>query len=95
MDLDVKYIARLARLKLNAAEIKLLEKQLEGVLSYINKLKEVSIEGVAPTTHVLPLKNVFREDEVKPSAACEDLLKGAPGKKDSFFKVPPILKQKS
>lgn len=92
MELDVEYIARLARLNLNAEEIKLLEKQLEGILSYIDKLKEVNIEGVSPTTHVLPLKNIFREDEVKPSLACEDVLKNAPSKKDGFFKVPPILK---
>lgn len=95
MGLDVEYVARLARLKLNTAEVELLGKQLESVLSYINVLKEVNIEGVPPTTHVLPLKNIFREDEVKPSLASEDVLKNAPRKKGGFFKVPPILKQKS
>lgn len=91
MELDVRYVARLARLRLNTEEIELLGKQLDDILSYIDKLKEVNIEGVQPTTHVVGLKNVFREDKIELSSDSEDVLKGAPSKKDRFFKVPPIL----
>ncbi len=92
MELDVRYVARLARLKLTPEEIKLLGRQLEDILSYIDKLKEVNIKNVQPTTHVLPLKNVFREDKIEPSSDCQEVLGNAPSKKEGFFKVPPILK---
>ena len=91
---EVEYVARLARLKLTADEVKLLGKQLDGILSYIDKLKEISVEGIWPTTHVLPLKNVFREDRVNSSLSLEDVLRNAPGKKQGFFKVPPVLEEK-
>ena len=92
MELDVRYVARLARLRLNTEEIKLLGKQLEDILNYIDKLKEVDIKGVQPTTHVVGLKNVFREDKIVPSSDSAEVLKGAPSQKDRFVKVPPVLK---
>lgn len=92
MKLDVEYVARLARLKLTSAEIELLGKQLGDILSYIDKLKEVDVEGILPTSHALLLKNIFREDKITPSLDCQEVLGNAPGKKGDFFKVPPILK---
>lgn len=92
VDLNVEYVARLARLKLTGQEIKLLNNQLGSILNYINKLKEVDIKGIPATAHVIHIKNVFREDKVEPSLTKEEALKNAPSRQDGAFKVPPVLK---
>ena len=61
------------------------------ILDYINKLNKVPTEEVMPTTHVLPLQNVYREDVAGESLPVEDTLKNAPSRHDNFFKVPKVI----
>lgn len=89
--INVAYVAKLARLALTEEEIKYLGRQLDKILDYINKLNEVEIKTTEPMSHVLPLENVYREDEVKPSLSVDEVLKNAPSKQDTFFKVPRVI----
>ena len=88
---DVEYVARLARLALNQAEKERMRAQLDSILSYIDKLNELDTSAVEPTSHVLQMVNVFREDEVRPSLPQEEALANAPDRRDLFFRVPKIL----
>jgi aspartyl-tRNA(Asn)/glutamyl-tRNA(Gln) amidotransferase subunit C len=88
---DLKYVAHLARLNLSEKEIEHFTVQLEGILKYINKLKQVDVSNVEPTSHVFPQKNVYRQDELKPSLPIKEALKNAPAKEGDFFKVPKII----
>lgn len=88
---DLKYVAHLARLHLSEKEIAHFTGQLEAILKYINKLKQVDISGVEPTSHVFPQKNIFREDSLKPSLPVKEVLKNAPSKQADFFKVPKVI----
>lgn len=88
---DVEYLGRLARIELTEEEKKKFEKELGKILEYISKLNEVNTENIEPTYHVLPLKNVFRDDIPESSTSKEEILKNAPDKDDDFFKVPRII----
>lgn len=88
---DVEYTAKLARIDLSAKEKKLFARQLDGILEYINKLNEVDTSGVEPTTHILPLKNVYREDKVQDSLPVDKALQNAPEREGDFFKVPQVI----
>ncbi|HHV62329.1 MAG TPA: Asp-tRNA(Asn)/Glu-tRNA(Gln) amidotransferase subunit GatC [Firmicutes bacterium] len=88
---DVEHVAALARLELGEEEKESLTEQLGKILEYADKLKELDTEGVPPTAHPLPIKNVFREDRVRPSLPVEDALANAPEREGSFFKVPRIM----
>lgn len=90
-DFDVKYVAHLARLSLPAAEEEKLGAQLGNILSYIEKLKELDVSNVEPTAHAVPLINVFRADEVRPSLSNEEALRNAPAKANGLFLVPKIV----
>ncbi len=83
----VERIAHLARLKLEEEERSAFTEQLAQILEYAEKLNELPTDDVEPMAHILPLKNVMREDEVKPSMEREEVL--APGEK--YFRVPRIL----
>ena len=90
---DVKYVAGLARLRLDDAQTVKFKDQLSAILDYINQLNRVNTENVAPTTHVLTsMKNVFRKDVLKASLSPEEALKNAPDKNKNFFKVPKVIK---
>lgn len=91
MEIDIKYVANLARIRLTDKEIKRFSKQLEDILKYIDKLKELNITDIQPTSHVLGLKNIFRDDVAKPSLNSEEVLKNAPERKENFFKVPKVI----
>ncbi len=88
---EVEYIARLARIELKPDELKYFTSQLDKILEYINKLKELDLSSVNPVTHVLSVKNVFREDKIKPSLDRNDVLKSAGSKEKEYFKVPKII----
>lgn len=88
---DLKYVAHLARLHLSDKEIEHFTVQLEGILKYINKLKQVDVANIEPTSHVFPQKNVYRQDELKPSLPIKEALKNAPSKEGDFFKVPKVI----
>jgi|SRR6185436_13419021 aspartyl-tRNA(Asn)/glutamyl-tRNA(Gln) amidotransferase subunit C len=90
-DFDVKYVAHLARLGLTAEEEQKFGAQLGQVLGYIEKLKAVDVSHVEPTAHAVPLVNVTRPDEVRPSISNEDALRNAPAKANGLFVVPKIV----
>jgi aspartyl-tRNA(Asn)/glutamyl-tRNA(Gln) amidotransferase subunit C len=88
---DVEYVANLARLDLKKKELALLAKQLEDILGFIDKLKRLDVRNVEPSSHVLALKNVFRQDHKRPSLEVKEVLKNAPQKQGSFFVVPKVI----
>ena len=91
VEIDVKYVAHLARLSLSPEEEHRIGEQLGHVLGYIEKLREVDVSGVEPTAHAFPLVNVTRPDEVQPSMSHEDALRNAPSKANGLFMVPKIV----
>jgi aspartyl-tRNA(Asn)/glutamyl-tRNA(Gln) amidotransferase subunit C len=91
VEIDVKYVAHLARLSLTPDEEQRIGAQLGNILDYIEKLKEVDVTGVEPTAHAFPLVNVTRPDEVRPSISNEDALRNAPSKANGLFMVPKII----
>lgn len=90
---EVEHVARLARLGLSAEEKERMRSQLEVILGYVAQLQEVDTEGVPPTSHVLALANVFREDEVRPPYPSDAMLANAPELEDGLFRVPRILEE--
>ena len=88
---DVEYLAHLARIQLTPAELERFSGQLDEVLSYVEKLKKAKTEQAPPTSHVLPLTNVFREDKLQPSLSNEAALSNTPGREGPYFKVPQII----
>ena len=89
--IDVKYVAHLARLALTPEEEQTFGAQLRSVLGYIEKLKELDVTGVEPTAHAFPLINVTRPDEVQPSMSNEAALRNAPAHANGLFIVPKIV----
>jgi len=89
--IDINHIAHLARVNLAKDEIKNFEGQFRDILKYMEKLNKVDITKVSPTSHILPVKNVFREDQVRESLPPEKALSNAPQKKDNLFKVPKVV----
>lgn len=81
----------LARLNLTETEKKLFTEQLDSIIQYIDKLNELDTSNVEPTAHVLPIKNVFRKDELRPSLSRDKALQNAPDSRDGFYKVPKII----
>ncbi len=89
----VRHVARLSRLELAPDEVERFRKQLERILDYVAQLNEVDTDGVQPTTHVLTsMKNVFRDDNVRPSLSPDEALSNAPARHQDFFKVPKVIK---
>ncbi len=90
-EIDVKYVARLARLALSPAEEQRLGEQLNPILGYIAKLKELDVSQVEPTAHAVPLVNVTRLDEIQPSISNQEALRNAPATANGLFMVPKIV----
>ncbi len=86
----VTHTAYLSRLYLKAEEIEKYSRQIEEILSYIDKLKELDTKGVEPTFCVLDLKNRLRKDIEKPSLQVEDVIKNAPDREGDAFSVPKV-----
>lgn len=89
--MEIDHVALLARLKLTDKEKELFFRQVGGIIKYIDKLNELDTSDVEPTAHVLPLKNVFREDKLKPSLPRDKVLQNSPGKDETFYRVPKII----
>ena len=89
--IDVKYVAHLARIQLTPDEEALFGAQLGQVLGYIEKLNELDVSQVEPTAHAVPLVNVTRADEVRPSLTNDEALRNAPAKANGLFIVPKIV----
>jgi aspartyl-tRNA(Asn)/glutamyl-tRNA(Gln) amidotransferase subunit C len=90
-ELDVAYVAQLARLNLTKEETVLFQKQLGDVLKYVQKLQEIDVTHVESATHALPVFNVFREDEPQPGLTVEEALSNAPRKLNNLFLVPKVV----
>ena len=88
---EVLHIARLARLELSDTELERIREQLNGILQYIDKLKELDVSGVEPTSHAVPLVNVMREDAVVPPFPQDAMLANAPDRVGALFRVPRII----
>ncbi len=87
----VEGVAHLARIELRPEELEKLSGQLEHILQFIDKLKEVDIEKVVPTSHAIAVSNVLRDDSPKGSLPVEKALANAPSKKENFFVVPKVI----
>ena len=90
---DVEHVARLARLELSDADKERMRRELDSILSYIDKLRAVDTEGVEPTSHAVPLTNVMREDVTRSSFPQSDMLANAPERSGNFFRVPKIIEE--
>jgi aspartyl-tRNA(Asn)/glutamyl-tRNA(Gln) amidotransferase subunit C len=90
-EIDVKYVAHLARLALTPAEEQKIGAQLGNILGYIEKLKELDVSQVEPTAHAVPMTNVTRPDEIRPSLSNEEALRNAPAQANGLFLVPKIV----
>ncbi len=90
---DVEHVAELARLQLTPEEKERFSAQLNEILTYIGKLNELDTTQVEPTSHVIPMANVWRDDEVRPSLDRELVLQNAPDASHFFFKVPRIIEE--
>ncbi|OGL41296.1 MAG: asparaginyl/glutamyl-tRNA amidotransferase subunit C [Candidatus Schekmanbacteria bacterium RIFCSPHIGHO2_02_FULL_38_11] len=88
---EVKHIAKLARIEFSEDEINRFTEQLSTILNYVSKLDELNTEDIVPTSHVIDLKNCFRDDEIKSSLPVEESLRNAPQREKFFFKVPKII----
>jgi aspartyl-tRNA(Asn)/glutamyl-tRNA(Gln) amidotransferase subunit C len=88
---NVEAIAKLARLEIPAAEIEDTTKQLDDFLEYAAVLGQLDTSEIQPTAHVLPLQNVMRLDETRPSLPREEALLNAPEQEDRYFKVPKVM----
>jgi len=88
---QVRHVAKLARLKCSDEEIKEFTGQLGAILDYVAQLEEVDAENIEPLAHCLPVHNVLRKDEVRPSLSNEEALANAPHRDGEFFAVPKVL----
>ncbi len=88
---EVEHVALLARLSLSEGEKEKFSKQLSQILEHAGKIAELNTEGVEPTSHALPIKNVFREDEEKTCLSQKEALSNAPAKEDGMIKIPKIV----
>ena len=89
--MKIDHIAMLARLKLTNDEKEVFSGQLDSIIEYINKLNELDTKNIEPTAHVLDLKNVFRDDELRPSLPVDNALRNAPERTENFYQVPKII----
>ena len=88
---EVRHVAKLARLALSEEEVIRFQRQLEEILEYVAKLQELNLDGVEPTTHVIPIINRLKEDELRESLTREKALSNAPDSKGGYFKVPKVI----
>jgi len=88
---ECAHVAHLARLSLTDAELDTFTGQLDAILDHVASMEQLELDGVAPTSHPVPLTNVFREDRVEPSLDRDEVLGQAPAAEDGRFRVPPVL----
>jgi len=88
---DVEHAAFLARLGLTDQEKETFQEQLSSILEHMRMINELDTSQIPPTAQVIPLINVMRDDEPRPSLAVEDVLANAPDREGNFFRVPHVL----
>lgn len=87
----IRNVAALARLALTDEEIRRFSGQLDQILAYVDQLKRLPTDQIPPTSHAIPMANVFRHDEPAPSLPVDAALANAPQREGPFFKVPRVL----
>lgn len=90
-NIDIRYVAKLARIALTDEEIETFSTQLGNLLEHVNALRELDIENVSATAQVVESRNVMREDGLRPSLDHERVLHQAPQRQGPFFRVPRII----
>lgn len=90
-DLNIDYLANLARLALTGAEKEKFSRQLGDILHYVEKLKQVEVSGVEPMAHASPVFNVWQEDAVRPGLPVEEALRNAPAQRQHMIVVPKVV----
>jgi aspartyl-tRNA(Asn)/glutamyl-tRNA(Gln) amidotransferase subunit C len=85
---QVLHVARLARLKLTEDELERMAGELSGILEHVDRISELDLDGVEPTSHVIALENILRPDEPRPSWDRDDMLERAPDPASGAFRVP-------
>jgi len=88
---DVRVVATLARLQFDPAEEERLTLELNRILDYMAKLNELDTENVEPTSHVVPIANAFRADEVVEFPDPEAMVASAPQRQESYYRVPKVI----
>jgi aspartyl-tRNA(Asn)/glutamyl-tRNA(Gln) amidotransferase subunit C len=88
---DVAHLARLARIAMTDDELDHMAEQLDVILASVARVQEVAAADIPPTSHALPLTNVFRADEPRPTLGADAALAAAPAAEDGRFRVPQIL----
>ncbi|WP_455660407.1 Asp-tRNA(Asn)/Glu-tRNA(Gln) amidotransferase subunit GatC [Pradoshia sp.] len=88
---EAKHVANLARLAITEEETDMFTKQLDSIITFAEQLKELDTTNIEPTTHVLHMKNVLREDKPSPGLPREEVLKNAPDHQDGQIRVPGIM----
>ena len=88
---EVRWIAHLARLELTPAELEAMTRQLSAIVEYVKQEQQVNTDGVEPLAHPLPIHNVFRDDEPRPSLPVAAALANAPDRHGDFYGVPAVL----
>lgn len=88
---EVKHVANLARLAVTDDEVKKFQQNLDAIITYAEQLNEIDTENIEPTSHVLDMKNVMREDVPSKGLPREEVLKNAPEHQDGQIKVPSII----
>ncbi len=89
--MKIEHVSILARLALANEDKELFSKQIGRIIEYMDKLNKLNTANVEPTAHVLPMKNVFRDDALKPSLPKDKALQNAPNRSDDFYAVPKII----
>ena len=89
--MDIEHVVLLARLKLTESEKEFFPEQVERIISYMDQLNELDTSNVEPTAHILPLKNVFREDNITASLPQDNAMQNAPKRDGSLYRVPKII----
>ncbi|CAN5308853.1 Asp-tRNA(Asn)/Glu-tRNA(Gln) amidotransferase subunit GatC [soil metagenome] len=90
-ELDVEYVAKLARLRLTPEEAEVFQEQLAHVLQYVNKLSDVDVSGLEAAAHAVPMFNVFREDEARDWFTAAEALQNAPRQANGLFVVTKVV----
>lgn len=88
---DVEHVAELARLRFDEEELERFTKQMNDILTFMEKLNELDTLHVPPTTHAMDLSNVFRQDRTRESLPQEDALANAPRSAQGSFQVPRVI----
>jgi len=88
---DIRHLTRLSKLHFNHDEVDHYLQDLQKIIYYVNKLNNLDLEDILPTSHILSVNNILREDEVRQSMPSSEILKNATDAQEDFFHVPQVV----